>query len=148
MAFRLQVPRNIHDAILAQAVAELPNECCGLLAGRIVGGLGQVVEHYPLINTLASPREFESEPRSLFAAMRGMRSHGHEVLAVYHSHPTSPPIPSRIDIERNVYGDCAISLIVSLAGDRPTMRAWWLTETDSREGTWELMEESSPDDGG
>src|SRR5260370_2739731 len=35
MPFRLRIPRNHYDAMVAQAMAELPNECCGLLAGLV-----------------------------------------------------------------------------------------------------------------
>ncbi len=94
--FHLRIPQAIYDEILAQALAELPAECCGLLAGRLSedGTIGQVSHRYALVNALASPTEFISEPRSMFAAVRDMRSKGIEVLAVYHSHPTSAPIPS------------------------------------------------------
>ncbi|HEV3235646.1 MAG TPA: M67 family metallopeptidase, partial [Gemmataceae bacterium] len=81
--------------MIAHAKAELPNECCGLLAGTIIrdGSAIQiptrkVAKAYPLINELASPREYLSEPRSMLAAEKDMRLQGLQVLAVYHSHPT------------------------------------------------------------
>src|SRR5438270_778344 len=60
----LQIPRPLFDEMLAQAVAELPNECCGLLAGRA----GRVSHRYPLTNALASPVRYESDPQAMFAA--------------------------------------------------------------------------------
>jgi proteasome lid subunit RPN8/RPN11 len=127
--------------MLAQARAELPNECCGILAGRLVdspaGPSGQVERRYPLVNAAASPREYVSEPRSHFAADREMRSLGIDVLAVYHSHPTSPPVPSKKDRERN-YGPNVIHLIISLETLEISTRAWWLTAEDYREADWEL----------
>ena len=62
-SFRLLIPRDLYDEMLAHARAELPAESCGLLAGSIDNGVGRVTEHYPLINSLASPTEYESEPR-------------------------------------------------------------------------------------
>jgi proteasome lid subunit RPN8/RPN11 len=60
--FRLIVPRELADAMVAQAVAELPNECCGILAGIVdadeAGAIGRVRRHYPLVNAAASPKEF------------------------------------------------------------------------------------------
>ena len=112
--------------MLAQAVAEAPNECVGLLAGTPDG---QVTERLPLINALADPRRFESDPRSLLAAERRRRQLGLEFLAVYHSHPTSPPIPSRTDTDPEVnfwLGSDTVSIIISLAGDTPEARAYWL----------------------
>src|SRR5262245_17238518 len=94
---KLQIPGRLHAEMLAQAVAELPNECGGLLAGRD----GRVTHRYPLTNALASPVRYESDPKELFAAEKDMRRQGTELLAIYHSHPTSEPVPSRTDLERN-----------------------------------------------
>ena len=141
MAFRLAIPQSLYDALLAQARAELPNECCGLLAGIVEPGdppRGRVRGRYPLVNALASPVAFESDPSGLFAAHKDMRRRGLEVLAIYHSHPTSAPIPSKTDLARN-YWPGVMSLIVSLATEPPTLRGWWLLEKDFREADWELF---------
>jgi proteasome lid subunit RPN8/RPN11 len=130
--------------MIAQARAELPNECCGLLAGRVIPEgpaapgtpVGEVQACYPLVNAAASPVEYLSEPRSMFEAVRDMRQLGIEVLAVYHSHPTSEPIPSRKDRERN-YSPDVVNLIISLKSGEPQLRGWWLTEQDFREAAWE-----------
>jgi proteasome lid subunit RPN8/RPN11 len=121
--------------MVAHARAELPNECCGLLAGVA----GAVTCHYPLDNTLASPVEYLSSPESMFAADRDMRRRGIEVVGVYHSHPTSAPIPSRKDLERN-YCPEVVNFIISLEGPEPAVRAWWLTEAAYREAAWDLVE--------
>lgn len=136
--FRLLLPAQLLDEVIAQARAELPNECCGLLAGRVEGGIGKVERRYPLVNACASPIEYESEPRSLFGAVKDMRLHGIEVLAVYHSHPTSPPVPSRTDRERN-YSQEVVNVIVSLAGANPLVGAWWLTADTYREADWAVV---------
>ena len=41
-----------------------------------------------------------------------MRTNGTELLAIYHSHPTSEPVPSRRDVEENTYGESVVHLIV------------------------------------
>ena len=128
--FRLRVPPPVLDAMLAHARAELPNECVGFLAGAIADGVGTATQCLPLVNELASPTEFYAVP---FAAFRAMRAAGTDLLAVYHSHPTSPPVPSRKDLERNYYGPGYPWVIVGLAGPDPEVRAWWLGETDFRE---------------
>jgi [CysO sulfur-carrier protein]-S-L-cysteine hydrolase len=130
----LQIPRRLYDDMIAQAVAELPNECCGLLAGRD----GRVSQRYPLSNALSSPVRYESDPKALFAAFKDMRDAGIELLAIYHSHPTSEPVPSRTDLERNFYGSAVVHLIVSLQGGVPAVRAWRLGETAYTEAEWTL----------
>ena len=75
--FQLIVPRAIYDDMIAQARSELPNECCGILAGRITGNsdalLGEVAQCYALVNAARSPTEFLSEPKSMFEAERDKR---------------------------------------------------------------------------
>jgi proteasome lid subunit RPN8/RPN11 len=139
--FRLLLPRPLYAALLEQARAELPNECCGLLGGRVEDGVGRVERRYPLINALASPVEYESEPRGMFQAERDMRQHGLRVLAVYHSHPTSEPVPSRKDCQRN-YSPDVMNLIISPRTGGPPVRAWWLGADGYREAEWEVGEQS------
>lgn len=139
MSFRLLVPRTLHDALVAQALAEKPNECVGLLAGRVAAGVGRAEAIYPLVNALASPVEYESEPHSMFLACRDLTARGLDILAVYHSHPTSPPIPSKKDLARN-YSEDTVTIIVSLTTAPPTVRAWWLTADAYREADWTVEE--------
>ncbi|MCI0462613.1 MAG: M67 family metallopeptidase [Gemmataceae bacterium] len=142
MSFRLLLPAQLLADLFAQARAELPNECCGLLAGGLEaqGKVGRVVKRYPLVNALASPTEYESDAHSMFEAVRDMRRLGLEILAVYHSHPTSDPVPSVKDSERN-YSEEVMNLIVSLKEREPVVRAWWLTAESMVEGVWEVIEE-------
>lgn len=124
--------------MLVQARAELPNECCGFLAGGFEGEgknrVGRATRILPLINELASPVEYQAESKSLFRAHREMDQAGLEVLATYHSHPTSAPIPSKKDMAMT-YGEEVMSLIISMLKDPLEIRAWWLTETAYREAT-------------
>jgi proteasome lid subunit RPN8/RPN11 len=134
--FRLQLPRQLYEEMLAQARAELPNECCGLLAGTPDG---RVLVRYPLVNAAASPTEYWSEPRSLLAAHKDMRQRDIDILAVYHSHPTSEPVPSRKDREHNYYSGI-LQFIISLKNDDASIRGWWLTESEYSEAQWEWVQ--------
>lgn len=124
-------------AILAHAEQESPNECCGLVAGA-ADWLAR--RHYPLPNALNSPVEFESEPRAMFAAIKDIRKCGWEVLAVYHSHPTTPPTPSRTDVARS-YSDSVVNLIVSLQSIPPTVHGWWLNGRNVSEAEWDVVDD-------
>ncbi len=66
-------------------------------------------------------------------AFRAMRERELELLAIYHSHPTSSPVPSQRDLEQNTYGESVVHVIVSLANPQPELRAWSLSETGYRE---------------
>ena len=94
---------------------------------------------HPLVNEAASPIEYLSEPRSMFEATKAMRQAGHEILAVYHSHPTSAPVPSRTDLER-YYSSDVVHFIIGLQQPTPLLRGWWLTQTTFEEAVWTVVE--------
>jgi proteasome lid subunit RPN8/RPN11 len=85
------IPSEVRSALVEHAEAESPNECCGLLAMR-----DGVAERYiPARNAAASPYRFELDvdPETWFLEDEGFE------LAVFHSHLSSPPRPSRTDVE-------------------------------------------------
>jgi proteasome lid subunit RPN8/RPN11 len=139
----LRLPRPLLDEMVEHARAELPNECVGLLAGRFEDGpggrVGRVEHRYPLINALASPTRFYADDKSMLKAHSDMRKHGWDVLAIYHSHPTSKPEPSRTDLERNNWPG-VVSFIISLKEAEPEVRGWWLTDRDYREAEWDCTD--------
>jgi len=144
--FQLIVPRAIYDEMIAQARSELPNECCGILAGRIPeteiekqGFEVRVARRYALVNATASPTEYLSDARSMFEAVRDMRRLGLDVVAVYHSHPASAPVPSRTDLAQN-YSPDVMNFIISLQNAEPQIRGWWLEENTFREADWSLSD--------
>jgi len=138
--FLLRIPDLLYEEMLAHAIGELPNECCGLLVGTIndEGTVGEVTHRYPLVNALQSATEFLSEPKNMFAAQKDMRSRGIKELAVYHSHPSTAPTPSKRDLERN-YAISVMNLIIGFAGGSPEVRGWWLTDESFYEGEWEVV---------
>lgn len=143
--FQLIIPRAIYGDMIAQARSELPNECCGFLAGQVQEP-GQeksvrVVQRLALVNAALKPtKEYLSDDPSLIQAEKERRRLGLEFVAVYHSHPTSPPIPSQKDLENNYYGLHVMHLIISLHGDEPQIRGWWLEEKGYREADWRLAD--------
>jgi proteasome lid subunit RPN8/RPN11 len=85
------VPAAIRAELEEHARAEDPNEACGLVAFR-----DGVAERYVAgRNAAASPYRFELDvhPETWF-----LEDEGYE-LAVFHSHLSSPPRPSRTDVE-------------------------------------------------
>jgi proteasome lid subunit RPN8/RPN11 len=145
MPFRLLLPRRFQDEMLRHARREQPNECCGLLAGTIAASairepLARVERCFPLVNIAASPTRYESEDSSLLQAHKAMRALGIEMVGIYHSHPTSRPVPSATDLKRNYYGEHAVHFIISLQQEPPEIRAWWLKADSFSEAAWECVD--------
>ena len=106
---RLLLPKSIYQALVAHARAQYPNEACGLLRGRA----GRVSGFLPARNIAPNPRsDYEVDPESLLRALR-WEDEGDELIAIFHSHPTSPPYPSLVDAARAFYPD-SVYLILSL----------------------------------
>ena len=85
------IPAEVRSALVEHAEVETPNEACGLIVLR-----DGVAERYVRgRNRAASPYRFELEvdPETWFLEDEGFE------LAVFHSHPSSPPRPSRTDLE-------------------------------------------------
>jgi proteasome lid subunit RPN8/RPN11 len=140
----LVIPASLLAEVIAHARAEVPLECCGLLAGHIADGVGVVSARYPIENVVRSSTEYETDPRQMLFAFRSMRERGIELLAIYHSHPGSDPVPSQRDVAGNTYGETAAHLIVGPAGAEPEVRAWWLTAAGYREVGVEVDRSSEP----
>jgi [CysO sulfur-carrier protein]-S-L-cysteine hydrolase len=123
------------DEIIAQALAEAPDECCGILAGVE----GKVVKLYRATNKDHSPYRYTIEPTELIAFYRDMIEKGWELLAVYHSHTHTEAFPSPTDIESALPAQ-TVYLIVSLAdSSRPAIRGFHIdagrvTEVELRIG--------------
>ena len=85
------IPDGVRAALEEHARAEEPNEACGLVVLRD----GRAERYLPAENSAASPYRFELEtdPENWF-----LEDEGYE-LAVFHSHVSSPPRPSRTDVE-------------------------------------------------
>ena len=86
------IPADVRAALVAHAQAELPNEACGLV---LFEG-DTAVEYVRGENVSASPYHFELRIDPLVWADLNDRDVSQ---AVFHSHISSPPRPSRTDVE-------------------------------------------------
>ncbi len=106
----ISIPEAILDDLARAARAAAPAEACGLLAGSG----SRVARFYPLANADGSAEHFSMRPEEQFAAVRDMRKNGWAMLAVWHSHPASPPRMSREDL-RLAFTPGVLYAITSLA---------------------------------
>jgi proteasome lid subunit RPN8/RPN11 len=123
------------DEMCEHARSMSPAECCGLIGGK---GAGRAESIYRLRNVARNPlTAYETAPEELFAVQREMRGRGQTLLGIYHSHPRSPePVPSERDVRLAFYPS-AIYFIVGLSETRAILRAFRISERESR---WERVE--------
>ena len=86
------VPAAVRAALVEHANAELPNEACGLVLFED----DVAVEYVPGRNVSASPYHFQLEIDPVTWADL---NDSDAVQAVFHSHISSPPRPSRTDVQ-------------------------------------------------
>jgi len=112
-----------YESIVAHARNGLPNEACGLLAGKADGDVKTVEKVYLLSNPDNSPEHFSIDPKEQLAAVKDMRANGFVPLGNFHSHPSTPARLSEEDI-RLAYDRKASYLILSLAGESLALNAF------------------------
>lgn len=116
----LILPPEIAAQIIAHAQAGYPEEVCGLVAGAA----GRATTLYPGRNISPTPRIAYELDHDTLARMIVFEDAGLELLAIYHSHPGGPEVPSPADIEQAYYSE-SIYLICSLfAPTLPVLRGF------------------------
>jgi proteasome lid subunit RPN8/RPN11 len=106
----------------------LPEEGCGLLAGRG----DEVVAVLPIENSDHSPTHYHMEDRALVGAFQRLEAMGLDLLAAFHSHPSGPLGVSQDDRREWQYPEAALVICVPRAGTWEA-RAYLLADGDPRE---------------
>ncbi|OKH23208.1 hypothetical protein NIES593_10195 [Hydrococcus rivularis NIES-593] len=126
--------------IRAHAENTYPEECCGLLIGKIEG------ENKILIEVIATENSWNAEateflsveagskqnrfsiaPEVLFRVQKETRDRNLSIIGIYHSHPDHPAIPSEFD--RAIAWQQYSYMIISLSQGRAVeIRSWFLDE--------------------
>jgi proteasome lid subunit RPN8/RPN11 len=128
--------------IIDHCIAGLPNEACGILAGRA----GRVEKVYCLRNAKPGPASYEMDPEEQFRVLKEVRREGLVLAGIFHSHPSSPAYPSGIDVERAYWPGTlfpnypeAVYVIVSLR-DRgsPVVKGFTITGGAVKEAALEV----------
>jgi len=122
----LTLAPGILEEVFQHAKTAFPNEACGLLVGRDMAD-----RLIPVKNISPGAQEYEMDPAELIAALRGLRQSGERLIAIFHSHPHGPAVPSKTDVDRAYYPEAA-HLIVSLAElERPRAEAFRIIEGEA-----------------
>jgi proteasome lid subunit RPN8/RPN11 len=131
----IELPRSMFDEMVAHVLAGLPNEACGVLAGRD----GHPTRVYPMRNGEQSPVVYRFDEREQLAVFNDIEGRGWDLLAFFHSHTHTEAYPSPTDRtlahwRDPVSGDETAAypgvryLILSLAEQEPVLRAFTFQE--------------------
>ena len=121
----MKISQALIDEMVAHAREDLPNECCGMVAGLD----GEATEVIRVENAAASPLRYEMDPKAQYEAWKSIEDGGGELLAIYHSHTKSAAYPSQTDVNQAVAWPDQVYVIVSLAEeDAPDVKGYFLKD--------------------
>jgi proteasome lid subunit RPN8/RPN11 len=92
----LRIDQAIHDALVAHARADHPDEACGVVAGP--EGSDRPSRHIPMANAERSPTFYRFDSGEQLRVWREMDDRDEEPVVIYHSHTATEAYPSRTDI--------------------------------------------------
>jgi proteasome lid subunit RPN8/RPN11 len=136
-------------SIAQHAEASYPNECVGLLIGRIEGNKKSVEAIHQAPNNWSADvgltdaehehslaDRFYLDPREYMRADRAARAQGLDIVGCYHSHPDHPAIPSERDRvgAQGVGGGTSFSFLIQSvrSGQVAELSSWLLIEGGER----------------
>lgn len=116
----LQIPRQLWQAMVRHCREEWPREACGIMTGK--GGV--VCRAFAMRNAHEQPTtRYQIDMVDQQVAMHDVLAGREELVAIYHSHPTTPAYPSQTDVSMAYYPE-AFYVIVSLAGNEPDVQTF------------------------
>ena len=117
----LRLTRAVYSQIVGHCYDGLPDEACGLFAGRPGGDLAEVC--YPTDNVAESTKVYTVDPKQHLRADRDAEDRGLEIMGVFHSHTRTEAYPSPTDVAQ-APDPTWHYVIVSLRGEAPTLRSY------------------------
>jgi [CysO sulfur-carrier protein]-S-L-cysteine hydrolase len=119
----MRIARALYEEIVAHALADAPDECCGIVSSRD----GEAVEVFRMENTAHTWMRYEMDNMELYRVVTGIEDAGLDVGIIYHSHTRTDPHPSQTDINLAFYPD-SIYVIVGTATPEPVVRAYTIRD--------------------
>ncbi len=108
----MRISRELYDQMVAHALADAPDECCGIISSRD----GVAVELFRMENTAHTWLRYEMDNMELYRVSLAIEDAGLDVGIIYHSHTRSEPYPSQTDINLAFYPDSLYMIVGTAAG--------------------------------
>ncbi|SET76899.1 Proteasome lid subunit RPN8/RPN11, contains Jab1/MPN metalloenzyme (JAMM) motif [Oceanobacillus limi] len=116
----VKIPREIFVMVIKHCQEALPNEACGFLSGKVNETVSSI---WRMKNEANSRHQFLVSRANVKETLRKVEAKKEQVIALYHSHPTAPPIPSTDDLRYHPDEEVNM-LILSLMHDNLTYKCY------------------------
>lgn len=135
----IELGPGVLDAIRRHGEDAYPEECCGVVLGRVQGSERQIVAAVRLANSRPDERQrrFLITPDDYRAAEAEATGRGLELVGFYHSHPDHPARPSEYDREHALPWHSYLVLAVR-QGSAAECTSWILSADRARFDAEEL----------
>jgi proteasome lid subunit RPN8/RPN11 len=99
----IEIEEKPWQTMVLHAERTYPNECCGVMLGRIEGDNKYVTEALALENAFHGEQgeRYEVRPEDLLKAESAAREHGLDLVGIFHSHPDCDAYFSDTDLKNS-----------------------------------------------
>jgi len=119
----LKIKQTDHASIRRHGEEAYPNECCGVLLGRVTDDGTRIVTATARCGntrTDSAHNRYNIDPRDLVRIQREGRERGEDIIGFYHSHPDHPARWSPTDLAEAHWFGCSY-LITSVEKGRAVL---------------------------
>ena len=129
---KLKLTQTQVDFIRRHAEAAYPEECCGVILGKLDGDMKTASEIEAIENSFDGSKQnrFLITPQTYLRLEKRGRAKGLEILGFYHSHPDSAACPSEYDRE-HAWPWFSYMIVSVRSGNAKDVRNWCLREDRS-----------------
>ena len=99
----IKINEGAWETMVAHAQSTFPDECCGVMIGKIDDDTKNVTTAIALENAYKGKQEdrYEIRPEDLLAADKNARAQGLDLIGIFHSHPDCDAYFSKTDLENS-----------------------------------------------
>lgn len=133
----LRMSQADYAAIRKHGEETYPDECCGVLLGRVEGNdLRAVHAAVRCENVAATPStNYAMDLRHIVRLQREARAQGLVIVGFYHSHPDHPPLPSPQDLQDAHWSGCSYVITAVEQGHSTVTKSFVLLGGDETSKT-------------
>jgi proteasome lid subunit RPN8/RPN11 len=131
----LTLDQATHDALVAHARRDHPDEACGMVAGRD-GRATRVVE---MTNAARSPTFYEMDSMEVLRTLRSFEDADEELLVIYHSHTATEAYPSRTDVSIAGFPEAHYVLVSTRDPEATEFRSFLIVDGEITEEDVEVV---------
>lgn len=122
------ISQDLIEQIISHFQAHLPEEACGLLAGKA----STFQSWIPIPNILRSPTRYRMDAEEQLKAFLQFEQNQQDLMGIVHSHPFGPDSPSETDIQEAFYPE-AVYFIFFQTNQQWDYKAYRINQRQTKE---------------